>query len=153
MISIKSLATLTLCIISAFGTTVVLNTQQAKAQKVCSNSSLSGVYEAEGNGFVNNTDPAVQTVLNTFDGNGKMTGTILARSVAGNVRTNVSIQATYQVSSDCSFTLSVTRTDGTTANYNGVVYDNGNKFTQTQTDPGTTFNVRGERLNSYYRSR
>jgi len=152
MKTIKSLATLTLCIISAFGTSVILNTQQAKAQKVCSNSSLNGIYEAEGNGYTNNTDPVVQTALNNFDGNGRMTGTILARSVAGNVRTNVGIQATYQVNSDCSFTLSVTRTDGTTANYNGVVYDNGKKFVQTQTDPGNTFNVRGQKVNPYYRS-
>jgi hypothetical protein len=150
---LKSRATLVLCIISAFCTSVVLNTQQVKAQKVCSNSSLNGTYEAEGKGYVNNTAPAAQTALNNFDGNGKMTGTVVARSVGGNVGTNIGIQATYQVNSDCSFTLNVTRTDGTTANYSGVVYDNGNKFAQTETDPGTTFNVQGEKVNSYYRAR
>ena len=149
MKTIKSLATLTLCILSAFGTTVVVNTQQAKAEKACSNRSLYGAYEAQSQGYLNNTDPYALEGLLTYDGNGKITGTILVRSVAGQVTTNLPTQGTYQVNSDCSFTLSFQRTDGTTANYSGVVYDDGNKFSFTQTDPGTIVNTKGERVKNY----
>jgi len=65
------------------------------------------------------------------------------------VTTNLATQGTYDVNSDCSFTATFTRTDGTTANYSGVVYDNGNKFGYTETDPGTIFNIQGERVNKY----
>ncbi|MDF5733097.1 MAG: hypothetical protein PUP92_35200 [Rhizonema sp. PD38] len=145
----KSLATITLCVLPAFGASVVLNTQQAKAEKVCSNRSLYGAYENAGEGYFNYTDPYSTTALNTFDGNGKVTGTVLARSIAGQITTNLSFQGTYQVNPDCSLTASYTRADGTTANYSGVVYDDGNKFGYTQTDPGTIVNIKGERVNRY----
>jgi hypothetical protein len=116
-----------------------------RVEKVCDNRSLQGAYSVQSTGFVNNTDPFAQNGLLTYDGNGKITGTILVRSVAGQVRTNIATQGTYQVNSDCSFTASFQRTDGTTANYSGVVYDNSNKFSFTQTDPGTIANTNGER--------
>ncbi len=152
MKTVKSLATLTLCILSAFGTSVVLNPQQAKAEKTCSNRSLYGAYETQGGGYLNNTEPYAINALDTFDGNGKIAGTVLARSIAGIVTTNVALQGTYQVNSDCSFTASFTRTDGTTANYSGVVFDDGNKFGYTQTDSGTIVNIKGERVRNHYPS-
>jgi hypothetical protein len=115
MKTVKSLAMLTLGILSAFSTSVVLNTQQAKAEKTCSNRSLYGSYGVQGGGYLNNTDPYVVNAINIYDGNGKVTGTIVARSIAGNVTTNLNTQGTYQVNSDCSLTVTFTRTDGTTA--------------------------------------
>jgi len=150
MKTIKSLATLTLCVLSAFSTSVALNTQQAKAEKACSNKSLYGVYANQGRGYVNNTEPYVSNVLSTYDGNGQTTGTILARSIGGNITTNLGTQGTYQVNSDCSFTASYTRTDGTTINYSGVVYDDGDKFSSTETDSGTVVNIQAERVRKYY---
>ena len=152
MKTIKSLATLKLCILSAFGTTVVVNTQQAKAEKACSNGSIHGAYALQGGGFLNNTDPYALNGSITFDGDGKVTGTILVRSIAGTVTTNFGTQGTYQVNSDCSLTASFTRTDGTTSNYSGVVFDDGNKFSFTQTNPGTIVNLKGERVRNYYPS-
>ncbi|MBN4004575.1 hypothetical protein [Nostoc sp. LPT] len=150
MKTIKSLATLTLCILSALSTSVVLNTQQVKAEKACSNRSLYGVYANQGGGYVNNTEPYVLNVLSTYDGNGKATGTILVRSIAGKVTTNLGTQGTYQVNSDCSFTASYRRTDGTTVNYSGVVYDDGDKFSLTETDSGTVVNIQAQRVRKYY---
>jgi hypothetical protein len=149
MKTIKSLATLTLCVLSAFSTSVALNTQQAKAEKVCSNRSLYGAYENQGSGYLNKTEPYALTTLITFHGNGKITGTILSRSIAGTVTTNLGTQGTYNVNSDCSFTATFTRTDGTTANYSGVVYDNGNKYAYTETDAGSIVNIKAERVNKY----
>ena len=123
MKTMKSLATLTLCIVSAFGTSVVLNPQQAKAEKACSNRSLYGAFGNQSQGYVNNTDPYALNSLVTYDGNGKVGGTILASSIAGNVRTNVPSQGTYQVNSDCSVTISVPRDNGTTSNFSGFVFD------------------------------
>jgi hypothetical protein len=141
-----SLATLMLCISSAFGTSVILNTPQARAEKVCSNKSLQGAYAIQGGGFLNKTQPVALNALNNYDGTGKVTGTILVRSVAGTITTNVATQGTYQVKSDCSFTVSFTRVDGTTANYSGLVFDNGNKVSYTQTDPNTIVNLEGEKV-------
>ncbi len=152
MKTVKSLATLTLCILSAFGTSVVLNPQQAKAEKTCSNKSLYGAYEIQGGGYLNNTDPYALNALDTFDGNGKVAGTILVRSVAGNVTTNLGTQGTYQVNSDCSFTVSFTRADGTSSNYSGAIFDNGNKAGFTQTDSGSIVNLKGERVRNHYPS-
>ncbi|GAA6617127.1 adenylate/guanylate cyclase domain-containing protein [Scytonema sp. NUACC26] len=75
----RNCVTLTLCILSAFSTSVVVNTQQAKAEKICSNRSLYGAYEAQSAGYLNNTAPFAQTGILTYDGNGKITGTILVR--------------------------------------------------------------------------
>ena len=149
MKTIKSLATLTLCILSAFGTSIVVNTQQAKAEKGCSNRSLHGVYAFQGGGYLNNTDPYAISASNTYDGNGKITGTILVRSIAGNVTTNINTQGTYQINSDCSVTVSFVRSDGTTSNYSGFVFDDANKVEYTQTDPGTIVNLKGERIKNY----
>ncbi len=152
MKTVKSLATLTLCILSALGTSVVLNTQQAKAEKACSNRSLYGAYKNQGQGYLNNTDPFAITSLVTYDGNGNFTGIVLARSIAGNVTTNIANKGTYLVNSDCSFTLSVTRGDGTSANFSGVVYDDGNKNDVTETDSGTIVNYTSERVRKSYPS-
>ncbi|MEH2419682.1 MAG: hypothetical protein V7K48_01635 [Nostoc sp.] len=143
----KSLATLMLCISSAFGTSVILNTPQAKAEKVCSNRTLKGAYEIQGGGYLNKTQPYALNALNTFDGNGKVVGTVLVRSVGGTITTNTAVKGTYQVKSDCSFTSSFIRADGTSANYSGVLFNDGNKFGYTQTDPGTIVNLKGERVN------
>ena len=152
MKTIKSLGTLTLCVLSAFGTSVVLNTQQAKAETTCSNRSIYGAYQTQGQRYLNNTQPYAIDALDTFDGNGKVTGTVLVTSIAGKVITNLPVKGTYLVNSDCSFSASFTRADGTTANYSGVVFDNGNKFGYTQTDPGAIVNIKAERVKPYYRS-
>jgi len=134
------------CALLVFATSVALKPQQALAEKACSNKSLSGAYVAVGSGYVNNTEPYALNVLATYDGKGSFSGTVLVRSIAGNVTTNVPTQGTYQVNSDCSFTQTGTRSDGTTANYSGAIFDDGNKFALTQTDPGTIDNVKGERV-------
>ena len=141
-----SLATLMLCISSAFGTSVILNTPQARAEKVCSNKSLKGAYAVQGGGFLNKTQPYALNALNNYDGIGKVTGSVVVRSIAGTITTNIAVQGTYQVKSDCTFTVSFTRTDGTSANYSGVVFDNGNKINYTQTDPNTIVTLKAEKV-------
>ena len=149
MRTMKSSATLTLCILSTFGLSVVLNHQEAKAEKICSNRSLYGAYEFQGGGYVNNTDPFAFNAINNYDGNGNMKGTILAIVVAGNVKTNLPTQGKYQVNSDCIVTISVTRNDGSTANYIGFLYDNSRKLNYTGTDSGAIVNLKGERIKDY----
>ncbi|MEH1875288.1 hypothetical protein [Nostoc sp.] len=141
-----SFATLMLCISSAFGTSVILNTPQARAEKVCSNKTLQGPYSVQGGGFLNKTQPYALNALNKYDGTGKVTGSVVVRSIAGTITTNITVQGTYQVKSDCTFTVSFTRADGTTANYSGVVFDGGNKINYTQTDPDTIVNLKAEKV-------
>lgn len=149
MKTVKSLATLTLCLLSAFSTLVVLDTQRAKAGKICSNRTLYGTYVNQSEGYVNYTQPYAITSIITYNGDGTSGGTVLANSVAGNVTTNVATRGKYQVNSDCSVTISVTRDNGTTANFSGVIFDDGNKFNVTQTDAGTIVNLKGERIRNY----
>lgn len=149
---LKPLATLTLCLLSAFGTSVVLSPQQAKAEKACSNKSLDGAYGVEGGGYLNYSDLFTQTAINVFDGNGKITGTILVRSIAGDITTNLSTGGTYQVNSDCSFSASYTREDGSSANFSGFVFGDGNKFVFSETDSGSNVTARGERIRKDYPS-
>ncbi|MDF5736402.1 MULTISPECIES: hypothetical protein [unclassified Nostoc] len=154
----RFLATLMLCISSTFGTEVVLNNQQPKAHALiqpggpviglsptCTNSSLQGAFEIQGGGYLNKTQPYALNALDTFDSFGKVTGTVLVKSVAGTITTNIATKGTYHVKTDCSFTASFIRADGTSANYSGVVLDNGSKFGLTQTDPGAIVNLKGER--------
>ena len=122
------------------------------AEKVCSNKSLQGTYEAIASGYVNKTDPYTINALLTYDGNGNVKGTILVRSIAGKVTTNIATQGTYKVNSNCSLIESFTRSDGTTSNYSGALFDDGNKYALTQTDSGTIVNVQGERVRHYYQS-
>ncbi|MGF1938901.1 MAG: hypothetical protein RM347_031865 [Nostoc sp. ChiQUE02] len=145
MKNFKFVTTFVLLFMSVFGTSMYVNTQQAKAEKVCSNRSLFGAYQTQGSGYLNGNTYAL-TVLSTFDGMGNITGTILVRSLAGNVITNVPTEGTYKVNSDCSVTAILKRSDGTTANYSGVVYDNGDKYGWTQTDFNTVINLQGERV-------
>ena len=126
------------------------NTQ--RAEKVCDNRSLVGTYSAQNSGYLNQTDPLALTALITYDGNGNVNGTILTRSVAGNVTTNIPTQGSYQVNSDCSFTQSFVRSDGTTANYSGALSDDGNKYFLSETDSGTIVNGQAERVRHFYRS-
>ncbi|MEH1901509.1 MAG: hypothetical protein V7L04_08860 [Nostoc sp.] len=154
----RFLATLMLCISSTFGTEVVLNNQQPKAHALiqpggpviglsptCTNSSLQGAFEIQGGGYLNKTQPYALNALDTFDSFGKVTGTVLVKSVAGTITINIATKGTYHVKTDCSFTASFIRADGTSANYSGVVLDNGSKFGLTQTDPGAIVNLKGER--------
>lgn len=151
-----------LCISSAFGTEVILNSQQPKAHAqgvpviglntTCTNSSLQGAFEIQGGGYLNKTQPYALNALDNFDSFGKVTGTVLVKSVAGTVTTNIATKGTYHVKTDCSFTASFIRADGTSANYSGVVLDNGSKFGLTQTDPGAIVNLKGERNLVYLNS-
>ena len=125
MKTVKSLATLTLCLLPAFSTLFVLDTQSAKAEKTCSNRTLYGTYVNQSEGYVNYTQPYAITSIITYNGDGTSGGTVLANSVAGNVTTNVATRGKYQVNSDCSLTISVTRDNGTTANFSGVIFDDG----------------------------
>lgn len=152
MKTVKPLATLTLCLLSAFNTLVVLDTQEAKAENTCSNKTLYGTYVNQSEGYINYTQPYVITSLITYNGDGTSGGTVLASSVAGNVTTNVTTSGKYQVNSDCTLTISVTRSNGTTANFSGAIFDDGNKFSVTQTDVGTTVNLKGERVRNSHSS-
>ncbi|WP_375506278.1 hypothetical protein [uncultured Nostoc sp.] len=145
MKTLKLVTTSMLLFLSVFCTSLVVNTQQAKAENGCSNKRLFGAYEIQGGGYLNTSTYALN-VLDTFDGKGKVAGTILVRSIAGNVITNLPTEGTYKVNSDCSMTATFKRSDGTTANYSGVLYDNGNKFGWTQTDVNTVVNLQGERV-------
>ncbi|MGI2908299.1 hypothetical protein [Tolypothrix sp. VBCCA 56010] len=157
MKTLKAFTALTISALSALTILDALIPQVVQAQpdnsqlskKGCDNRSLQGTYSAQSTGFVNNTDPLAVTGLLTFDGNGNVNGTILVRSIAGNVTTNIRTQGTYQVNSDCSLTQSFTRNDGTTANYSGAIFDDGNKYALSQTDPGTIVNVQAERVRRY----
>lgn len=140
---------LTMCILSAFGTPLLLNTEQAKAEKTCSNRSLKGAYEFQWGGYLNKKNYVLNALI-TFDGNGKVMGTILVRNVDGNITINLPTQGTYKIKSDCSITTTFTRRDGTTANYSGVVYDDGKKLGLTETDITTVVNLKGERVSTSY---
>jgi hypothetical protein len=151
--TLAKLACALLVLVLVFATSVALNPQQAKAQDppVCSNASLYGRFAVQGGGSVNNADqPYAINVLNDYDGQGNANATILVLSVAGKVQTNLHSQGKYQVNSDCSYTQTSTRADGTSVDYAGVVFDDGNKIAITQIDAGTVTNQTGERLNRYY---
>ena len=150
MKTVKSLATLTLCLLSTFSTLVILDTQQAKADKTCSNRTLYGTYVNQSEGYINYTQPDAITSRITQNADGTSGGTVLASSVAGNVTTNVATRGKYQVNSDCTVTISVTRDNGTTANFSGVIFDDGHQFNVTETDAGTIVNLKGERVTNYY---
>lgn len=86
MKTIKSLGTLTLCVLSAFGTSVVLNTQQAKANDYSENlcrQAVVGTYLATAN-QTNSTSgqPSSYRELITFTGDGNV---IANDSTAGGV--------------------------------------------------------------------
>lgn len=103
-------------------------------------------------GHINKTTPYALNLLVLYDGNGNTTGTIQGVAVGGNVITNVSTQGTYQVNTDCSYTSSVIKADGTTGNYSGIVFDDGDKFISIETDFDTIINIKGERVRNYYSS-
>ena len=147
----KKLAKFAFCM-SAFMTSMALNTQQAKAEEACSNQSLYGTYAIQGSGYVDSTKSYAFTALNNYDGNGNIKITVLAVSVAGNVTTNLSPQGTYQVNSDCSLTISIIAPNGRTSNYSGVLFDDNNKYAITETNSGTIVNVKAERVRHYYPS-
>lgn len=134
-----------LLFMSVFCTSMNVNIQQAKAEKFCSNRSLFGAYQTQGSGYLNGSTYAL-AVLSTFDGMGNIKGTILVRSLAVNVINNVPTEGIYKVNNDCSVTATLKRNDGTTANYSGVVYNNGDKYGWTQTDFNTVVNLQGERV-------
>lgn len=148
MKTLKPLATLTLCLLSAFGTSVVLSPQKAKAQTVCSNRTLYGTYDVEGAEYLVYKPDFFPTAINSFDGNGKITSTIWAASIVGNLKIHPGPGGTYQVNSDCSFTATYTRYDGSTGHFSGIVNIDGNNFVFSQTDPGSNVTAKGTRTNN-----
>lgn len=117
-----------------------------RSSESCSNETVRGQYVIQLSGFLNTNSPLASTVLITFDGNGNLSGTILARSLGGNVTTNLPTRGVYRVTEDCVITSSTIRDDGSSANYTGVVINEGNKFYQTQADSDSTVNVVAERV-------
>ena len=150
MKTMKSLATLTLCIISAFGTSVVLNTQQAKAQQpYCSNATLKGLYAFQSSGFINSGSTPLNAVfLNRFDGNGNGTGSNGTTSVGGNITENITSTATYQVNDNCSVSFTFKNTDGTVVTGNGIVIDKGREVFFIQTNSGTNVSGTFKKVNN-----
>ena len=168
MKTLKPLATLTLCLLSAFGTSVVLSPQKAKAQTECSNRTLYGTYRVEGatrTNMFNGSPISIEGLEIDFDGNGKIKGTIWYEYFIGyRIRTGrgPGVADTYQVNSDCSFTATYTSynqpvgpfsgnsyNDGLAGHYSGFVTSDGKSFVFSKTDPGSNyFSAKGQRINT-----
>lgn len=169
MKTLKPLATLTLCLLSAFGTSVVLSPQKAKAQTVCSNRTLYGTYAVEGatrTNMFNGNPISIEGLEIDFDGNGKIKGTIWYEYFIGyRIRTGrgPGVADTYQVNSDCSFTVTYTSynqpvndglggyfayNDGLAGHYSGFVTSDGKSFVFSKTDSGSNVSAKGTRINT-----
>jgi hypothetical protein len=113
----------------------------AKAESVrCSNATLKGTYVDKDTGFLTAPNavasPFAGLNIETFDGNGKMTGTGIG-SLNGNI-VAVTQTGTYKVNPDCtgSYTVKIDPL-GLTVHGSFVIVDGGNELQIIITDPGT----------------
>lgn len=110
-------------------------------EKGCSSATLQGTFAEKDTGFITNPPPAAASlfagvVLETFDGNGKMTATGMS-NLDGTV-TSQTEKGTYTVNPDCTGTYEVQISPGGfTAHAFFVIDDDGNELQIIVTDPGT----------------
>jgi hypothetical protein len=115
----------------------------AKADnKGCSNASLNGTFAHIGTGFTT-APPAMAGPLagvgtDTFDGNGKITGSATL-SLNGNI-VSATETGTYKVNPDCTGTYTVQFSGGGATTAFFVIADSGNEIHAVCTDPGTVLN-------------
>ena len=106
--------------------------------KGCSNATLKGSFSHRGSGFViaqaGAAAPFAGVGTDTFDGNGRMTGTATV-SINGNI-VPANETGTYKVNSDCTGTYTVAFSGGGTTTVYFVITDGGNEIQGTCIDPG-----------------
>jgi len=112
----------------------------AKADsKGCSNATLKGTFVDKDSGWIF-TSPSAAPVpfagvnIETFDGNGTLTGTGMA-SVNGNIMSGT-FKGTYTVNPDCTGTYT-SESPGLTVHAFFVIDDSGNELQIVITNPGT----------------
>ncbi len=114
-------------------------TAKADNYKGCSNASLKGTFSHMATGFT--TAPAAMAGplagvgTDTFDGNGKITGTATL-SINGNT-VSVSEIGTYKVNDDCTGTYTVQFSVGGGTSASFVITASWNEIQAICTDPGT----------------
>ena len=114
-------------------------TAKADNYKGCSNASLKGTFSHMGTGFVT-APPAMAGPVggvgtDTFDGNGKITGTATL-NVNGNA-VSVSETGTYKVNEDCTGTYTVQFSIGGSTSAFFVITSSWNEIQAICTDPGS----------------
>ena len=116
-------------------TTLAVAPTATAGDKRCSNATLKGTFADRDIGAIAGVGPMAGANLETFDGNGKATGSGVS-SVNGYVSANT-FSGTYQVNADCTGTYSVHDPQGNTYSAFFVIGDNGNELQIVVTNPGT----------------
>jgi hypothetical protein len=111
---------------------------EAKAQDNgnCSNATLHGSYGLHATGEIISVGDFAAVGRFTFDGKGKLTGTLFVR-VNGNNNT-LTLTGTYSVSSDCTVSDVWNLSDGSTSTHESVIVEQGKGYfilNNTQGDP------------------
>ena len=106
--------------------------------KPCSVATLKGAYADKDTGFISGVGAFAAVALESFDGNGAMTGTGTL-SLNGTIISG-SFQGTYIVKPDCTGTYTVQSSLGSTFHAYFVIDDNGNELQIVITDTGTVIN-------------
>lgn len=122
----------------------------AKADnKGCSNATLRGTFSDRDTGWIFLAPPPAAPVpfagvnIETFDGNGILTGTGMS-SVNGNVAPG-SFKGTYTVNPDCTGTYTA-QSPGLTVHAFFVIDESGDELQIVITDPGTVINCVARRM-------
>jgi hypothetical protein len=115
----------------------------AKAQvKGCSNATLKGTFSQRGTGYITSPASMAGPIANvgtlTFDGNGRVTGSIVnsINGVTVPPTGTLSEAGTYQVNADCTGTYTVQITGVGPGHAYFVIDDNRNGIQILTTDPG-----------------
>jgi hypothetical protein len=102
----------------------------------CSNTSLTGNYGFILNG-TNGGNPITTVGQISTDGNGTIAG-FETSSLNGSITSNVALLGTYQISSNCTGTATITPAGGSHLNFNLVIIAGGKQIQLVETDSGTT---------------
>jgi len=106
--------------------------------KVCSNSTLNGIYAFRATGTLVSPQPFPGLIAivgtQTYDGNGATSGRQTVSS-NGNIFSE-NLSGTYQVNPDCTGTFSFQLFPGVSINFFFVIDDNKKEIQVIQTDPG-----------------
>ena len=116
-------------------TTLVGSIQKA-GLAACSNKTLSGVYGLVEAGTVNTAELVAISNQVTADGNGNLTG-LQTSSANGVVVSNLSTTGIYQVSSNCTGSMTITPQGGTASDYSFTVISGSKPLLLIDTDANT----------------
>jgi len=118
-----------------FGIFLVVLTAPAARAATCSLATVKGNYAVADMGQGVEGVPVAVLFLETFDGNGNISGSG-EESLNGTIYTGVTLTGTYNVSSTCWYTATVTDTLGNTTNFEGSVLQNGAEVLGLSVTPG-----------------